>query len=121
MPLIAAVTILSKIQADVRNAEADVINFLKQEIDATSLKFTDAQAIQIAKNNYIFLGDTFKADVFIAAKDSTQNPVVYLGDYELDEDGQYKMVGEYDTIPVKGGTGKFAIKLVQKGIKSGVD
>ena len=32
MPLIAAVTILSKIQADVRNAEADVINFLKQEI-----------------------------------------------------------------------------------------
>ena len=36
MPLIAAVTILSKIQADVRNAEADVINFLKQEIDATS-------------------------------------------------------------------------------------
>ena len=40
MPLIAAVTILSKLQADVRNAEADVINFLKQEIDATSLKFT---------------------------------------------------------------------------------
>ena len=34
MPLIAAVTILSKIQTDVRNAEADVINYLKQEISA---------------------------------------------------------------------------------------
>ena len=30
MPLIAAVTILTKIQADVRNAEADVINFLNK-------------------------------------------------------------------------------------------
>ncbi|MBJ09930.1 MAG: hypothetical protein CMP66_00525 [Flavobacteriales bacterium] len=117
MPLIAAVTILSKIQADVRNAEADVINFLKQEIDATSLKFTSAEAIQIAPSNYIFLGDTFKADVFIAAKDSTQNPVVYLGDYELGEDGQYQMIGEYDTIPVKGGKGKYAIKTRTEGYK----
>ena len=117
MPLIAAVTILSKIQADVRNAEADVINFLKQEIDATSLKFTGAEAIQIAPTNYIFLGDTFKADVFITAKDSNQNPVVYLGDYELTEDGQYQMVGEYDTIPVKGGKGKYAIRTRTEGYK----
>lgn len=117
MPLIAAVTILSKIQADVRNAEADVINFLKQEIDATSLKFTSAEAIQIAPSNYIFLGDTFKADVFIAAKDSTQNPIVYLGDYELGEDGQYQMVGDYDTIPVKGGKGKYAVRTRTEGYK----
>lgn len=117
MPLIAAVTILSKIQADVRNAEADVINFLKQEIDATSLKFTSAEAIQIAPSNYIFLGDTFKADVFIAAKDSTQNPVVYLGDYELGDDGQYQMIGDYDTIPVKGGKGKYAIRTRTEGYK----
>ena len=117
MPLIAAVTILSKIQADVRNAEADVINFLKQEIDATSLKFTSAEAIQIAPSNYIFLGDTFKADVFIAAKDTNQNPVVYLGDYELDEDGMYQMVGEYDTIPVKAGKGKFSVRTRSEGYK----
>ena len=90
---------------------------MKQEIDATSLKFTSAEAIQIAPSNYIFLGDTFKADVFIAAKDSTQNPVVYLGDYVLGEDGQYKMVGEYDTIPVKGGKGKFAIRTRTEGYK----
>ena len=55
MPLIAAVTILTKIQADVRNAEADVINFLKQNIDATDIKFTDAQAVQIPKIIMFFL------------------------------------------------------------------
>ena len=117
MPLIAAVTILSKIQADVRNAEADVINFLKQEIDATSLKFTGAEGLQIAPSNYIFTGDTFKADVFIAAKDSTQNPTIYIGDYQLGEDGKYVMTGSYDTIPVKSGKGKYAIRTRTQGYK----
>ena len=117
MPLIAAVTILTKIQADVRNAEADVINYLKQNIDATDIKFTDAQAVQIPKNNYVFLGDTFKADVFITGKDSTQEPVIYLGEYELDEDGQYRMIGDYDSIPVVKGTGKFAVKTRTEGYK----
>lgn len=117
MPLVAAVTILSKVQADIRNAEADVIKFLQQEIDAGSLKFTSADAIQIAPSNYVFLGDTFKADVFIAAKDSTQSPIVYLGDYEIGPDGKYQMVGEYDTIPVEGGIGKYAIRTKTEGNK----
>lgn len=115
MPLVAAVTILSKIQADVRNAEADVIKYLQQAIDASSLKFTSAEAIQIAPSNYIFLGDSFKADVFIAAKDSTQNPVIFVGDYELGENGQYRMTGKYDSIPVTAGKGKFAVKTRKEG------
>jgi gliding motility-associated protein GldM len=118
MPLVAAVTIISKVQADVRNAEADVIKFLQQEIDAGSLKFTSADAIQIAPSNYIFLGDSFKADVFIAAKDTTQNPMIYVGDYELDADGHYQMKGDdYLTIPVKEGKGKFAVKTRTEGHK----
>jgi gliding motility-associated protein GldM len=117
MPLIAAVTILSKIQTDVRNAESDVIKFLQQEIDAGSLKFTSADAIQIATSNYVFLGDSFKADVFLAAKDTTQNPVIYVGDYEMDEDGKYKMVGDYDSIPVLAGKGKYAVKTSSQGYK----
>jgi len=117
MPLIAAVTILSKIQTDVRNAESDVIKFLQQEIDAGSLKFTSADAIQIANSNYVFLGDSFKADVFLAAKDTTQNPIIYVGDYELGEDGKYKMIGDYDSIPVISGKGKYAIKASSEGYK----
>ncbi len=118
MPLVAAVTIISKVQADVRNAEADVIKFLQQEIDAGSLKFTSAEAIQIAPSNYIFLGDSFKADVFIAAKDTTQNPMIYVGDYELDADGNYQMKGDdYLTIPVKEGKGKFAVRTRTEGHK----
>lgn len=117
MPLVAAVTLLSKVQTDIRNTESDVINYLKQEIDAGSLKFTSADAIQIATSNYVFLGDSFKADVFLAAKDTTQNPVIYVGDYEMDEDGEYKMVGDYDSIPVLAGKGKYAVKTSSQGYK----
>ena len=117
MPLIAAVTILSKIQTDVRNAESDVIKYLQQEIDAGSLKFTSADAIQIATSNYVFLGDSFKADVFLAAKDTTQNPLIYVGDYEVDEAGKYRMIGDYDSIPVVSGKGKYSIKASSEGYK----
>ena len=117
MPLIAAITILSKIQTDVRNAESDVIKYLQQEIDAGSLKFTSADAIQIATSNYVFLGDSFKADVFLAAKDTTQNPVIYIGDYEKGEDGKFKMIGSYDSIPVVSGKGKYAVKASSEGYK----
>jgi gliding motility-associated protein GldM len=117
MPLIAAVTILSKIQTDVRNAESDVIKYLQQEIDAGSLKFTSADAIQIATSNYVFLGDSFKADVFLAAKDTTQNPIIYVGDYEVDENGKYNMVGNYDSIPVVAGKGKYSTKATSEGYK----
>ena len=117
MPLVAAVTLLSKVQTDIRNTESDVINYLKQEIDAGSLKFTSADAIQIANSNYVFLGDSFKADVFLAAKDTTQNPIIYVGDYELDEYGKYSMVGDYDSIPVVSGKGKYAAKATSEGIK----
>ena len=117
MPLVAAVTLLSKVQTDIRNTESDVINYLKQEIDAGSLKFTSADAIQIATSNYIFLGDSFKADVFLAAKDTTQNPIIFVGDYEMDEDGKYKMVGDYDSIPVLAGKGKYSIKTLSQGYK----
>ena len=117
MPLVAAVTLLSKVQTDVRNTESDVISYLKQEIDAGSLKFTSADAIQIANSNYVFLGDSFKADVFLAAKDTTQNPVIYVGDYEVDEYGKYRMVGDYDSIPVLSGKGKYAVKANSEGYK----
>ena len=117
MPLVAAVTLLSKVQTDIRNTESDVINYLKQEIDAGSLKFTSADAIQIATSNYVFLGDSFKADIFLAAKDTTQNPLIFVGEYDIDENGQYYMVGSYDSIPVVSGNGKYSIKPNSEGYK----
>ena len=82
MPSVGALTILSKIQLDLRNIEADVIDFLKINIDAKSLKFTSAEGIQIPQSNFVLRGDPFRAEIFITAMNENQNPDVYVGDYD---------------------------------------
>jgi gliding motility-associated protein GldM len=77
-PLAATITILSKIQTDVLNAESDVVSYLHNQVDASSFKFTELSSVVIPKSSYVFTGDTFRADVFLAAFDPTQDPVVYL-------------------------------------------
>lgn len=79
-PLAATITILSKIQTDVLNGESDIVSYLNSQVDASSFKFTELDAVIIPKSSYVFAGDTFRAEVFLAAFDPTQDPVVYLSD-----------------------------------------
>ena len=78
MPSVGALTLLSKMQSDVRNTESDIINMLRENIDAGSLKFTSAEGIQIPNSNFVLKGDSFRAQIFIAAKDTTQAPIIML-------------------------------------------
>ncbi len=48
-PLVAVLTVLSKMQIDVKNSEANVINYLYAQIDAGSFKFNKLGATVIAK------------------------------------------------------------------------
>lgn len=82
-PLAATITILSKIQTDVLNAESDIISYLNSQVDASSFKFTELSSVVIPKSSYVFTGDTFRADVFLAAFDPTQEPVVYISDQSV--------------------------------------
>ena len=91
LPLIACITILSKIQVDVRNAETEVLNYLYSQIDASSFKFNKLKAIVIpTTSNYVTVGSTYEAQVFISAQDTTQQPEIKVGDMvlPLDEAGR---------------------------------
>jgi hypothetical protein len=48
-PLAATITILSKIQTDVLNAESDIITYLFNRVDASSYKFTQLTSVVIPK------------------------------------------------------------------------
>jgi gliding motility-associated protein GldM len=117
LPLIAVVTLMSKMQSDVRNAESETLAYLYTQIDAGSFKFNLIEPVVIANSNHIVRGGTYEADVFMAAFDTTQEPIVYIGQYDstLADDGtvEYQMVGElgrdYDTIPVEGGKGVYTV------------
>ena len=90
LPLVAVITVLSKMQVDVRNAETEVLNHLYLQIDASSFKFNKLNAIVIPDANYVTLGSTYSAKVFISATDTTQQPKIMVGDQQLplDETGK---------------------------------
>ncbi len=80
LPLIGVITLMTKMQADVRNAESDVLNMLYKNIDAQSFKFNQLRAVVIPKTSKtVVQGNPYEADVILAAFDSTTNPRITVG------------------------------------------
>jgi gliding motility-associated protein GldM len=104
LPLVAVVAVLSKIQNDVKNAEAETINFLYNMIDVGAFKFNKLVPTVIARSNYIQQGSEYSAEVFIAATDTTQKPNILVGDIDstvVDGVWQYTMKGDNpEQIPI---------------------
>ena len=93
-PLVAILTLLSKIQIDVKNSESNLINYLYGQIDAGSFKFNKLGAQIIANSNIILQGDIYEADVFLAAEDTTQQPKIFINNREaevIDGKANYKV------------------------------
>jgi gliding motility-associated protein GldM len=107
VPTAATITLLTKMQTDVRNAESDVIKYLYADVDAASYKFNVLESAVISPSNYIIQGDTFRAEVFLAAFDSTKNPQVFLGE----EYDSTNAIVTGDTIGVDVEHGKGFIKI----------
>ncbi len=107
IPLIADFVMLSKIQTDVKNMETDVINYLFSQISASDFKVNAMAATVIPNSNYIMKGNEYRAEVFLAAYDSTKAPIIKVGTYK-EEGGKYEMVGDYKTLDVKSGKGIFS-------------
>ncbi|MFM1874267.1 MAG: gliding motility protein GldM [Bacteroidota bacterium] len=115
IPLAAVVTNLSKIQTDVRNAESDVVKYLFREVDASDFKF-DTLAAKIIAPNLVFMGDEYKAEIFVAAFSTTQNPVVAIGNVD---ETTGKLIGNGDTTSVKvdRGVGMYTVRASSEGLK----
>ncbi len=78
LPLAGVITRLSAIQADVRNVESDVLGYLLQQVDAKDFKVNVIDAVVLAENSNVFKGQEYRAQVFLAAYDSTKIPEVIL-------------------------------------------
>jgi gliding motility-associated protein GldM len=77
-PLAAIIPIMSKLQVDVQNARADMLSALLAGVEGKSYKFTNLKALVIPKSSYVLRGDTFRADVLLAAYDETNAPMIYV-------------------------------------------
>lgn len=121
VPATAALTILSKFENDVIASEGAVIEYLIKKIGETDFKFTDLTAKIIAPSSYILDGSPYKADVFLAAFNSTQNPEIFLGPlggFKKNPDGSYEAREDITTplppgysdkaMQAEGGFGKYS-------------
>ena len=102
MPAVAAVTLLSKLQNDVRNAEKEVLHTLVQNIDVKDIRVNALDAFVIPNSQTIVQGDRFSAHIVMAAIDTTQVPEIYIGGQKVDLPGNV-----YETVTSR--TGDFTL------------
>jgi len=82
-PLIAVITLLSKMQIDIENAESNIISLFYSNIDAASFKFNTLEARILPKSNYVIQGDQFEAEIYLAAIDTTKDPEVFVNNAKI--------------------------------------
>lgn len=93
-PLTAAMTILSKIQSDVKNAESDVVKKIFGKMDQALVNLDQFAAVAVAPTSYIIQGQPYTAEVFLTAYDSQSNPEISVNGASLQvKDGK----GVYST------------------------
>ena len=102
MPAAAAVTLLSKLQNDVRYAEGEVLHTLVSNIDVKDIRVNALNAFVIPNSQTIVRGDKFSARIVMAAVDTTQVPQIFIGGKEVNLPN-----GIYET--VTGRTGDFTL------------
>jgi len=123
LPLVAVITILSKMQVDVRNAETDVLNFLYTQIEAGSFKFNKIIPTVIPNSTYIMQGNEYEAQVFVAATDTTQDMEILVGPHSArtNADGTitYEMTGDFTKLPIdESGVGIYRVRPGSIGEKA---
>ncbi|MBQ3673664.1 MAG: gliding motility protein GldM [Paludibacteraceae bacterium] len=91
MPVGASITILTKMQNDVRSIESEVIQYLMDQTDAGDLRVNKLNAYVIPNSNYVIRGGRYTAQIILAAIDSTQRPEYYVEGQRINDQGLYEV------------------------------
>lgn len=93
MPAIAAITLLTKLQNDIRYAEGEVLHTLARNIDVGDVRVNQIRALVIPTSRNVVRGSEFSAQIILAAVDSTQRPEIYIDEKLLEaENGNYSQL-----------------------------
>lgn len=93
MPAIAAITLLTKLQGDIRQAESEAMASLITNVDIGDVRVNELNAYVIPNSNMIMRGGKYSANIVLAAIDTTQRPTIYVNGSKLNNDrGLYEFV-----------------------------
>lgn len=87
MPVAAAVTLLSKLQSDVRYAEGEVLHSLVANIDLKDIRVNRLNAFVIPEKTTLYPGETFSAHIVMAAVDTTRQPQIFVNGARVNAPG----------------------------------
>lgn len=83
MPSVAAITLLTKLQADLRYAEGQILSALIKRIDSGDIRVNKLEAHVIPESRIVMRGVPYKANIVLSSVDSTQTPRVVVNGQEL--------------------------------------
>ena len=110
VPVAAVIPILSKLQIDVENTKANLMTELIAGIEGKSYKFTNLMPLVVPESNYILRGDSFRADILLAAFDATNSPDIFVDDREWNgRDSNLLAYDGKEPLRIEGGLGKLRI------------
>lgn len=99
MPSVAAVTMLTKIQNDIHQAESEALANLIMNVDMDDVHMNEFGAYVIPNSRTIIRGGKYSAQIVLAAVDTTQRPIVYVNGTRLSNPN-----GLYEFVPGAPGT-----------------
>ncbi|MDF2449241.1 MAG: gliding motility-associated protein GldM [Bacteroidota bacterium] len=108
LPEAAVVTTLNKMQADLKNVEADILQVFSGASGKLAIKFDAIKARVVAPSSYIQAGQPYQADIFLAASSSK----LAAGDMEIiiGVDSAAAANGAKGTlVPIVAGEGKYEV------------
>ena len=98
--LAASVTLLSKVQTDVANAESSTIKYCYDQIGGTEFRVNAIEPSVYTTSAYVIQGDSFRGEVKVSAYDTNARPEVVLGKFEEVTPGsnEWKAVGQTEKL-----------------------
>lgn len=93
MPAVAAVTLLTKVQNDIRQAESEALSNLITSIDIGDVRVNELNAYVIPNSKMVMRGGKYSANIVLAAIDTTKRPEIYINGAKLNNaKGLYEFV-----------------------------
>ncbi len=105
IPTIASLTMLTKLQSDIRSVEGDVLNDLVQNIDSGDLRVNKIAAQVIPRSQLVMQGSQYEASIVLSSYDSTRVPKIVVNGTTLPESagGIYRVTtSKAGTFPISG-------------------
>jgi gliding motility-associated protein GldM len=105
MPVSAAITLLTKLQSDIRYAQGEVMSNLLSSVDVGDYRVNMVEAQVVPTTQIVMRGTPYEANIVLSAIDSTKRPSIFVNGRMLEAGANGRFIvptPSTGTFPVEG-------------------